>query len=330
MGAKVWAHRRRARPLDEYAIIERFFARPGRRRRDVVVGIGDDAAVTRLPAGLDLVIATDSLFEGTHFTADAPARSVGHRSLAVNLSDLAAMGAEPLWATLALSMPQADAAWLSEFSRGLFALAREFDVALIGGDTVRGPTGTTVTVHGAVRPGQFLMRSGARPGDGIYVTGHPGDAVGGRLLLERTRFARRGGAGLIRRFLYPVPRVREGQALVGLASAMIDVSDGLHDDAGKLMAASGCGAELDAGALPLSPALRQLFGEEALALALTGGEDYELLFTLPAARESHLRKVIARWGCAVTRLGRVTRHAGVHWELDGKLLTVPDRTFRHF
>jgi thiamine-monophosphate kinase len=325
------ARERPRRPLDELSVIERFFARPARgRRSDVVLGIGDDAAVARLPAGRELVIATDTLVKGTHFTADAPARSIGHRCLAVNLSDLAAMGAKPLWATLALSMPEADAAWLGEFSRGFFALARRYRVALVGGDTVAGPAAATVTVHGCVAPGRFVTRSGARPGDAVYVTGAPGDAVGGRLLLERSRFARRGGAALVRRFHYPEPRLRVGAALVEFASAMIDVSDGLHDDACKLTAASGCGAELDAGAVPLSGALRSLFADEALPLALTGGDDYELLFTVPGKIEPQFRRLATGWRCPVTRLGTVTGRKSVRWRLDGKPLRVPDLTFRHF
>jgi thiamine-monophosphate kinase len=324
-GARQW------RELDEFTVIERYFARPGGSRRGVVLGIGDDAAVTRLAAGYDLVIATDTLLEGTHFMADTPPRSVGHRSLAVNLSDLAAMGAEPLWATLALSLPVAEARWLAEFSRGFFRLARAFRVALVGGDTVRGPTGTTVTVHGQVRLGRFVGRHGARPGDAVYVTGHPGDAVAGRLLLDRSRLVSRGAGALIRKFLYPMPRVIEGRALVGLATAMIDVSDGLHDDASKLMRASGCGAELDAGAIALSAAIRRRFGTGAARhCALTGGDDYELLFTVAPRLEPQLHRRAAHWRCAVTRLGRVTARRGVRWRLDGRPFDVPPDTFRHF
>jgi thiamine-monophosphate kinase len=319
--------------LDEFALIERYFARPARRassRADVRLGIGDDAAVTRMAPGHDLVVATDALVEGVHFPRGSSARSIGHRCLAVNLSDLAAMAAEPLWATLSLSLPRADGQWLAEFSRGLFALADAFDTALIGGDTVRGPLGMSVTVLGRVRPGRFVPRDGARPGDGIWVTGHPGDATAGRLLLGRPA-AVRGAAALTRRFLYPLPRVREGAALAGLATAMIDVSDGLHEDAGKLLAASGCGADLDAGALPLSPPLRAFAGEAgARQFALTGGDDYELLFTVPAARERDLARRTRGFGCTLTRLGVVTRRRGVRWHLAGRPLRFVDRTWRHF
>jgi thiamine-monophosphate kinase len=321
---------RRRSGLDEVALIERYFARPARRRRDVILGIGDDAAVTRLPAGFDLVTATDAIVEGVHFPRGTPARALGHRCLAVNLSDLAAMGAEPLWASLALSMPRADAAWLREFSRGLFALADAFDVALIGGDTVSGPLAMSVTVHGRVRRGRFVCRSGARPDDRLYVTGHPGDAVAGRLLADRGA-GNRGVRHLRRRFLYPVPRVVEGRALVGLASAMTDVSDGLHHDAGKLLRASDGGADLDAGCLPVSAALRRIAGERAAReMALTGGDDYELLFTVPPRREARLAQLVRHWACAVTCLGTVTARHGLRWSLDGAPFSFRDRTFRHF
>ena len=316
--------------LDEAILIDRYFARRSGARRDIVLGIGDDAAITRLAPGYDLVTATDAIFEGVHFPRGTEPRALGHRCLAVNLSDLAAMGAEPLWATLALSMPAANGAWLQQFSRGLFALADTFGVALIGGDTVRGPLGMSVTVHGRVRPGCFVPRSGARPGDGLYVTGHPGDAVAGRLLLGSRR-ARRGAESLRRRFLYPLPRVPEGTSLARIASAMMDVSDGLHDDARKLLRASGCGADLDAGSIPLSPELIRFAGiKAARELALTGGDDYELLFAVPPKMEQRLRRLTGRWACAVTRLGVITARRGLRWHLGGKPFVFVDRTFRHF
>ena len=237
--------------MDESTLISTYFDRRRDRRKDVILGIGDDAAVLRPEPGFDLVVATDSIAEGTHFPPGIPAAAIGHRCLAVNLSDLAAMAAEPLWCTLALSLPQADPAWVGEFATGLFALADRYAVSLVGGDTVRGPVGATVTILGRVRPEGAVRRSGARPGDGIWVTGHPGDAVAGRLLLAE---ATHGAAATVlrHRFLYPEPRVREGRMLAGLATAMLDVSDGLDDDLRKLLVASGVSAELDAGELPLS------------------------------------------------------------------------------
>lgn len=318
------------RSLGELAVIERYFVRRRRPRPDVTLGIGDDAAVTRLAPGCELVTATDALIEGVHFPRATPPRALGHRCLAVNLSDLAAMGAEPLWATLALSLPAPQARWLREFSRGLFALADCHGVALIGGDTVRGPLAMSVTVCGRVRQGRFVTRSGAQPGDWLYVTGNPGDAVAGRLLLGQAQ-RHRGSVQLRRRFLYPEPRLAEGAALVGIASAMMDVSDGLHDDIGKLLRASGCGAELDVGSLPLSPGLRRYAGlQRARELALGGGDDYELVFTVPPMRVPRFEAQSVRWSCPVTRLGVITSRRGLRWRLDGRPFRFRDRTFRHF
>ena len=315
--------------MDERTLISTFFDRRRDRREGVILGIGDDAAVLRPEPGFDLVVATDSIAEGTHFPPGIPAAAIGHRCLAINLSDLAAMAAEPLWYTLALSLSQADPAWVGEFATGLFALADRYAVSLVGGDTVRGPLGATVTILGRVRPEGAVRRSGARPGDGIWVTGHPGDAVAGRLLLAE---ATHGAAATVlrHRFLYPEPRVREGRLLAGLATAMLDVSDGLDDDLRKLLVASGVSAELDAGELPLSAELRSVRGAQAVECALTGGDDYELCFTMPSAGDARLRELSAHWPVPVTRIGTIVPGSGARWRLHGQPLTIPDTTFRHF
>jgi len=317
--------------MDERSLISTFFDRQrvaGRpARAGVVLGIGDDAAILRLDPGFDLVVATDSIAEGTHFPVGIPAAAVGHRCLAVNLSDLAAMAAEPLWFSLALSLPEADEHWVGEFARGLFALADRFGVELVGGDTVRGPLGATVTIQGRARPGRAVLRSGAAAGDGVWVTGNPGDAVAGRLLLPEPA---PDAAALRQRFLYPEPRVHEGLALAGVATAMLDVSDGLDDDLRKLLAASGVAAEMDAGALPLSAELREVRAGEAIECALTGGDDYELCFTVRPADESRLRELAAAWTLPVTRIGTVTAGSGCRWQLNGRALAVSDTTYRHF
>jgi thiamine-monophosphate kinase len=319
--------------VDERTLISTFFDRRRTRgalvRPDVILGIGDDAAIVRAEPGFDLVVATDSIAEGTHFPPGIPAAAVGHRCLAVNLSDLAAMAAEPLWFSLALSLPRADEGWVGDFAAGLFALADRFDVELIGGDTVRGPLGATVTVQGRVRPGCAVLRSGAHPGDGVWVTGHPGDAVAGRRLLGEPG-TDPASAALRQRFLYPEPRVREGLALAGLATAMLDVSDGLDDDLAKLIAASGVGAELDAGALPVSDELLGERAGRAIECALTGGDDYELCFTVRPSDESRLQDLAASWPVPVTRLGTIVVGEGTRWSLGGQRLVLPDTAFRHF
>src|SRR5580704_12512386 len=274
-------------PLSEFDLIKRFFSRRGAPRSDVVLGVGDDGAVLQCPPDSQLVAAIDSLVEDVHFPAGSPARSIGHRALAVNLSDLAAMGAQPAWALLALAMPRADESWLEQFSAGLDALARQHAVALVGGDTTGGKLCVTVQILGFVPRGAALTRGGGRPGDAVFVSGTPGDAAAG-LMLEQSRLTVADVAQaqwLLDRFRYPTPRVSLGLALRGLASACIDVSDGLLGDCGRLAEASGCGVLLDHAAVPVSVALRGAVGEErARELALTGGEDYELCFTVPSAR----------------------------------------------
>ena len=319
--------------MDEQTLISTFFdrRRPPRvgGRDDVILGIGDDGAILRPEPGFELVVAMDSIAEGTHFPTGIPAAAVGHRCLAVNLSDVAAMAAEPLWCTLALSLPRSDPAWVGEFAAGFFALADRYDVSLVGGDTVRGPLGATVTILGRVRPDCAVRRSGARPGDGIWVTGHPGDAVAGRLLLPDARQDPAAEA-LRQRFLYPEPRVREGRLLAGLATAMLDVSDGLDDDLRKLLDASAVGADLDAGELPLSAELRSIRGAQAVEYALTGGDDYELCFTVRSSDERRLRELAASWQVPVTRIGTIVPGSGCRWRLHGETFAVPDTTYRHF
>ena len=268
--------------LGEFELIARYFSRPVA-RRDVLVGVGDDAALLEVPAGQVLAAATDTLVEGRHFLPDAPPESVGHQALAVNLSDLAAMGAEPAWTLLALSLPEPDTHWLEGFARGFHALADRAGLTLVGGDTVRGPRVVTVQVLGFVPAGLALRRDGARPGDVLYASGSLGDAAAG---LELLRDGRRADTDspLVRRYRFAEPRLALGMALRGVASAAMDVSDGLLGDLGKLCDASGVGAILELEQLPLSPALLASFdATQAERFALGGGDDYELVFTVPRA-----------------------------------------------
>jgi thiamine-monophosphate kinase len=324
-------------PIGEFELIARYFqqARPPlvAARKDVVLGIGDDAALLGVPAGHELVAALDTLVEGRHFPAGAPPQSIGHRALAVNLSDLAAMGATPAWFLLALTLPRADESFLEPFARGLFSLAREHGVQLVGGDTTAGPLSLSVQALGTVPAGQALRRSGAAPGDLLYVSGTPGDAAAGLALLqdhgpESTDAHER---ELLRRFLFPEPRVELGLQLRGVASACIDVSDGLAADAGRLAAASGCAAVIDAGALPLSDALRARVSEgQGLSNVLRGGDDYELCFTVAPLRRGEFEARMTNVKCRVTCIGVLAAGSGVRVERNGASIAADTRGYDHF
>lgn len=320
-------------PLSEFELIDRFFRGRGASRSDVRLGVGDDAALLECPPDRELVAAIDTLVEGAHFPAGSPAASVGHRALAVNLSDLAAMGAEPAWALLALTVPRADERWLEEFSRGLAALAKEFGVALVGGDTTRGPLCVTIQILGSVERDTALTRSGGAAEEALYVSGTPGDAAAGlQLELSRLEVPEARGARYLRdRFLFPAPRVALGRRLRGYASACIDVSDGLLGDAGKLARASGCGVELDYEILPVSRMLAEAVGpERARELALTGGDDYELLFSVPPSRvDALLRDLpVEQWRYA--RVGTLRREPGAVVTRNGSVIDFSHYGFDHF
>ncbi|MGR8921858.1 MAG: thiamine-phosphate kinase [Gammaproteobacteria bacterium] len=264
--------------MDEFDLIERYFARLGAVRDDVLLGVGDDGAVLS-SGGRDIAVVTDTLVSGRHFPVDMAAADVGYRAAAVNLSDLAAMGAAPCWATLALTLPAADAAWLDGFAAGLGAALDGAGCALVGGDTTRGPLTVTVQMIGALSRGA-LTRGGARPGDRVGVTGTLGDAAAGLECLAAPGSA--AATYLARRFRRPTPRCELGVRLAGVASAAIDVSDGLLADLGHLARASGVGIEIEAARLPVSAELVQVVGAgRARELALGGGDDYELAVTLP-------------------------------------------------
>lgn len=316
-------------PLGEFALIDRFFRNCGS-RRDTRVGIGDDGAVLTPPAGHELVAVVDTLVEGVHFPPQSPARPIGHRALAVNLSDIAAMGATPAWALLAITLPRADEDWLGEFAAGFGELARAHDVQLVGGDTTSGPLTVTVQVLGVVPRGEALLRRGGQAGDVVYVTGTPGDAACGLALLQgrlRTPATARATEldTLRNRFLFPEPRLAAGVRLRGVASACIDVSDGLAGDLGKLATASGCGARVEITQLPLSESLLAAAGRAAAEhFALTGGDDYELCFTVPPALAPALG------GLPCTAIGRLTTGRGVAVLRGDSVIEFSHSGFDHF
>ena len=300
--------------VGEFELIERFFGRCGASRGDVIAGVGDDAALLSVPPGHELVACVDTVIAGSHFPLDAAPEDIGWRSLAVNLSDLAAMGATPAWATLALTIPAADEEWLERFADGFSQLARTHGVALVGGDTTRGSLAVTVQALGVVPAGTALRRTGAAPGDLIYVTGWPGDAAAG-LALHEGRLQGQGAyrGALEQKFRRPEPRVAFGSRLRGVASSCIDVSDGLAQDLGRITAASTVSATLRAQELPLSQALYALAGEaRAREFALSGGDDYELLFTVPPARRAALSQAAAMPGAPACHcIGEIGAGRGV-------------------
>ncbi len=292
----------------EFELIRRWFDRPPR-HREVVLGVGDDAALIQLAAGHQWAITVDTLVAGVHFFPDVDPEALGHKALAVNLSDLAAMGAEPRWFTLVLALPRVEEDWLAAFARGLWALAEEVGIDLVGGDVSRGETLTvTIQAAGALPAGLALRRDGARPGDLVYCSGALGGAA---LALEMLQGDMAPPPTLRRDLERPEPRLGLGRRLRGLASAAIDCSDGLAADLGHLLAASGVGAEIALGALPLAPGLSELPREQAWNLACGGGDEYELIFTLPPQRQAELETRLGGLELPVHRIGTITAESGL-------------------
>lgn len=313
----------------EFELIERIRRRAAA-RGDVVLGIGDDAALLAPPPGMLLAVATDTLNIDVHFPGETAAADIGWKALAVNLSDLAAMGAQPAWATLSLSLPHADTAWVDAFLDGFLELAARHGVALVGGDTTRGPLSVCVTVHGFVAPDAALRRAGARAGDDVWVTGSLGDAAAA---LVQWRAGGAADAPLRARLDRPTPRVEAGLGLAsGIAHAAIDLSDGLLADLGHICAASGVGADIDLSALPASEALSSRFGTEARhAAQATGGDDYELCFTAPPSRREAVAALAARCGTPMARIGHIVAGARVRALLpDGGEWAAPRAGHVHF
>ncbi|WP_018878591.1 thiamine-phosphate kinase [Thioalkalivibrio sp. ALE28] len=320
----------------EFDLIQRYFGAPSAARAPadgVRLGIGDDAAVLGVRGGHELVATVDTLVEGTHFFPDHPPASLGHKALASNLSDLAAMGAEPLGALLSLTLPRVDHDWLEGFSQGFLALAEEAGIPLVGGDTNRGPLAISVTVLGEVPAGQALRRQGARPGDRLVVSGALGGAGFG--LSHETRRRTAGTAAVhaeepaCERLFWPRARLGLGRALRNRARAAIDISDGLLADLGHLCAASSCGARIDWPAVPRDSLLAQIPDAQARDYALGGGEDYELLFALPAGESLDLLAFSV--DTPLTVIGECTAgHEVVVEDADGRRLDVTRAGHDHF
>ncbi|MDJ0916919.1 MAG: thiamine-phosphate kinase [Woeseiaceae bacterium] len=307
--------------MDEFGLIQKFFVGDWPQSESLVAGIGDDGAVLKPSPGSETVAAVDAMVEGVHFLSSIDPGDLGYRLVAVNLSDMAAMGATPRWMTLSLAIPEADPGWLRRFSQGMRECAESDGVALIGGDTTRARvTVVSLQMLGEVPEGQALLRSGAQPGDAIYTTGHPGDAAAG---LD-ARMQGDPGGELYDAFARPVSRVAYGRQLRGVAHAAIDTSDGLFADLGKLVASSGVGATLAIDQLPLSEGLMQRCGrEEAVDFALSGGDDYELLFVTDEHPPDYD-------DVTVTRIGEIVPGSGIACTENGEPFNYEDSGYLHF
>ena len=316
----------------EFEIIRRYFTRQQTQRDDVIAGIGDDAALLQMPSGSELVMCMDTLVAAVHFPESIPAAAIGHKALAVNLSDLAAMGAIPAWATLSLTLPDNDAAWLEDFSQAFFRLADRYGVQLVGGDTTRGPLSITVQAHGFVPAGRALRRQGARPGDRIYVTGTLGDAG---LALQ---LGDQADPALRQRLDYPEPRITAGQLLREYASAAIDISDGLLADLGHLLETDDAGALINVDALPRSAVFTTTMQQPGLmqpdlfyALPLAAGDDYELCFTVPSRSCEEMELALSSQTIDCTAIGVIEQQSGLRCHrANGDVYQAATRGYQHF
>lgn len=315
--------------VSEFDLIAKYFTRPTRK---TALGIGDDCALLAPSPGKQMAISCDMLVSGTHFFHDADPRMLGHKSLAVNLSDLAAMGAKPLAFTLALSLSKPDEAWLSEYAAGLFALADLHECELIGGDTTKGPLNICVTIFGEVSAGKALRRDAAQVGDDIWVSGSLGDArLGLAALYNELSLDEATLASATQRLHQPMPRVTLGVALSGLANAAIDISDGLVGDLGHILKKSGVGATLNVDALPVGLMLSEQSQSIQRSFALSGGDDYELCFTAPVSKRTAILRAGNGTDNAVSRVGSIEAELGLRLvDAQFKPFELNQASFDHF
>ncbi len=324
--------------MNEFSLIDNYFKRrnnPG--TGSVKLSIGDDAAIISCPPGHELVVATDTLVADVHFPATINPASIGYKALAVNLSDLAAMGASPAWALLNLTLPNDDDGWLTGFSDGVFELLNEFEMNLAGGDTCRGPLNIGITAAGWIAENEPMTRSGAQAGDAVFVSGYLGDAAMGlRLYRDKASAASElsdaDKSYLLTRLHRPTPRVALGQRLVGLATSCIDISDGLMADAGHICEQSEVGMEMNLKDLPLSPAFKNAgTGSDEIELAISGGDDYELCFTCPKERETSVEDIARELDLPITKVGDVTSEAGARFIDENGMAWESSKTgYNHF
>ncbi len=318
--------------MKEFELIKHFFTKQGVERKDVLLSIGDDCAVVASTENQDIVVTTDTLVAGVHFPHETTPRAIGHKAVAVNLSDIAAMGAKPSWLSLAITLPEVDEKWLSEFSVGVFDLCEYYNVQLIGGDTTQGPLSITITAQGLTPEGKYLSRSGAKTGDWLYVTGNLGDAALAlrhykKQINVKTEYVDQIQAKLD----YPKPRVLAGQTLREYATAAIDLSDGLLADLGHICNASNVGANIVLDAVPLSEIMKAtLSSQDAVNLALSGGDDYELLFTVSEDNKVGMETAMSSAGTPVTCIGQINTSKVISTTLNNKAVPINSVSFEHF
>jgi thiamine-monophosphate kinase len=318
--------------MKEFELIKQFFTEQVVKRKDVLVGIGDDCAVVSSTENQSIVVTTDTLVAGVHFPLGTHPKAIGHKAVAVNLSDIAAMGAKPSWISLAITLPEVNDVWLSDFCAGVFELCEYYNVQLIGGDTTQGPLSITITAQGITPEGKYLSRSGAKPGDWLYVTGDLGDAA---LALQHLKEDCLTDNDIIEKVQdkldYPKPRVLAGQALREYASAAIDISDGLLSDLGHICLASNVGANVILDAIPLSDAMKesQLF-DDSINFALNGGDDYELLFTVNEDNKVGLETALSHAGTTFKCIGQINASQKISTTLNNKAVPISSSGFQHF
>ncbi|MDG3087322.1 thiamine-phosphate kinase [Vibrio hannami] len=317
----------------EFSLIDKYFSNRQSQRKDVQLSLGDDCAIVQAPEHVRIAISTDTLVAGTHFLQDANPAWVAHKALTANLSDLAAMGATPAWVSLAITMPEPDEEWLKPFCDSFFDLADYFSVQLIGGDTTKGPLSITLTVQGFIPENRALLRSGANPGDWIYVTGTLGDSIAGLdVIIGDAERSKPFALEMEKRHYLTTPRVVAGQALLNIASSCIDISDGLVSDLQHILKRSDVGASIDVSSLPMSSELIDFCDDRDLALqyALTSGEEYELCFTVPEEHKGSIDSALAHIGTEVTCIGQIRPSGTFELLRDGQPVDWALSGFDHF
>jgi thiamine-monophosphate kinase len=318
--------------MKEFELIKHFFSEQAVKRKDVLLGIGDDCAVVASTEKQNIVVTTDTLVAGIHFPVETSPKAIGHKAVAVNLSDIAAMGAKPSWISLAITLPEVNKEWLAEFSVGVFELCEHYNVQLIGGDTTQGPLSITITAQGITPEGKYLSRSGAKSGDWLYVTGELGDAALALQHYKKQVEVSPNDADNIKAKLdYPKPRVLVGQTLRDFASSAIDLSDGLLSDLGHICRSSNVGANIALDAIPLSDIMQKTLSfEDAVNLALSGGDDYELLFTVPEHNKVGVETALSHFGVSITCIGQMNATKIITTTLNNKSVPINSAGFEHF